>query len=43
MRLRRPSFMSGMEAMGKRLAAGDERIIVNSYAMVREVLSGARV
>ena len=43
MRLRRPSFMSGMEAMGKRLAAGDERIIVNSYAMVREVLSGARL
>lgn len=43
MRRRRPSFMSSMEAMGKRLAAGDERIIVNGYAMMREVLSGARV
>lgn len=36
-----PSFASGMTRMDARLAEMDEGIVVNSYALAREVLAGA--
>jgi len=36
-----PSFNSGMTRMDAQLAAMGERVVVNSYALAREVLTGA--
>jgi MoaA/NifB/PqqE/SkfB family radical SAM enzyme len=36
-----PSFVAGMALMNENLANGGERIVVNSYSMVRQTLSSA--